>query len=143
VSVFGGSAECGVQRELVVFVEEEEQEEDDAVEELLAGELPLLVCGDADGEEHHKDGSAGERGAGEDAEDEGEAEDRFDERDGVAEGVDEAGWEWGFGEMFGGGLGEGGGSVVDPDEAVAGEVDAEGYAKERVGKGFVGESHYV
>jgi hypothetical protein len=124
-----------------VFVEEEEQEEDDAVEELLAGEFPLLVGGDADGEDHHEEGSGDEGDAGEDAQDEGEAENGFDERDGVAEGVDDAGREWGFGEMLGGGLGEGCGSVVDADQAVAGEVDAEGYAEERVGKGFVRESH--
>ena len=96
-SVFGGSAEYGVQRELVVFEEEEEEKENCAIEELLAGYVPLLVGGDSDGQEHHEDGSAGERDAGEDAEDEREAEDGFDERDGVAESVDEAGREWGLG----------------------------------------------
>jgi hypothetical protein len=126
LSVFSGSTEYCVQRELVVFVEEEEQKKDDAVEKLLAGDVPLLVRSDADCEEHHKDGSAGERDASEDAQYEGEAEDGFDEGDGVAESVDEAGREWGFGEVFGRGLGEGGGSVVEADEAVAGEVDAEG-----------------
>jgi hypothetical protein len=135
--------ECGVQREPVVFEEKEEQEEIDTVEELLAGDVPLLVGGDADREGHHEHGSCDERGAGEDAEDEGEAEDGFNEGDGVAEGVGKAGWEWGFDEVFGGGLGEGGYSVVDSDEAVAGEVDAEGDAEEGVGESFVSRSHLL
>ena len=68
--------------------EEEEQEKDDAVEKLLAGDVPLLVGRDADGEDHHEHRSDDKGGAGEDAEDEGEAEDCFDEGDGVAEGVE-------------------------------------------------------
>ena len=121
--------------------EEEKEEEDRAVEELLAGEVPLLIGGDADGEEHHEDGSGGEGDACEDAEDESQAEDGFDERDGVAEGVDEGLREWGFCEMLGGGLGEGGGPVVDADETVAGEVDAESDAEESVGELTVVEPH--
>ena len=140
LSVFG-SAECGVQRELVVFVEEEEEEEDDAVEELLTGYVPLLVGGDSDGQEHHKNRSGCKRDAGEDAEDEGEAEDGFDEGDGVAESVGEAGWEWGFSEMICGGLGEGGDAVVDANQAVAREVDAERESEKRVGEGPVTNSH--
>jgi len=124
-----------------VLEEEEKEEEDRTVEELLAGEVPLLIGGDADGEEHHEDGSGGEGDACEDAEDESQAEDGFDERDGVAEGVDEGLREWGFGEMFCGGLGEGGGSVMDANEAVPSEVDAEGDAEESVGEGFVVASH--
>jgi len=141
LSIFGGSAECGVQRELVVFEEEEEEEKGDAVEELLGGEVPLLIGGYADGEGHHEDGSGDEGDAGEDAEDEGEAEDGFDEGDSVAEGVDEGLREWGFCEMLGGGLGEGGGPVVDADETVAGEVDAESDAEESVGELTVVEPH--
>ena len=43
--------------------------------------------------------------------------------------------------MFGGGLGEGGNAVVDANQAVAGEIDAEGDAEKRVGEGFVIDSH--
>ncbi len=127
---FGAAAECGVQGEVVVFEEEEKEKEDETVEKLLAGEVPLLVGGDADGEGHHEYGSCDERGASEDTKDESYSEDGFDEGNGVAEGVDEAWWEWGFGEMFGGGLREDGDSVVDADEAVAGEIYAESCAEE-------------
>ena len=141
MSFFGSPAECVVQRKLVVFEKEEEEEENDTVEELLAGEVPLLIGGNADGEGHHEEGSGDEGDAGEDAEDEGEAENGFDEGDGVAEGVGEGLRERGFCEMLGGGLGEGGGSVVDADETVAGEVDAESDAEESVGELTVVEPH--
>lgn len=124
-----------------MFEEEEEEEEDEAVEKLLAGDVPLLVGGDADRQGHHERGSCDERGAGEDAEDKGEAEDGFDEGDGAAEGVGEGLREWGFREMLGGGPGEGGGSVVDADETVTSEVDSEGDAEERVGELTVVEPH--
>jgi hypothetical protein len=41
-----------------VFDEVEQKKEDCAVEELLAGQLPLLVCGHSCGKEHHEDRSA-------------------------------------------------------------------------------------
>jgi hypothetical protein len=43
--------------------------------------------------------------------------------------------------MICGGPGEGGDAVVDPNQAVAGEVDAEGDAEKRVGEGPVSDSH--
>ena len=39
--------------------------------------------------------------------------------------------------------GEAADAVVDADESVAGEVDAEGDPQEGVGKGFVGELHFL
>ena len=121
--------------------EKKEKEEDDAVEELLAGDVPLLVRGDADGENHHEDAVAHEGEAGKEAEDENGAKDSFDKRDGVAKGVDGALGEWGFCEVLGGGLGEGGCAVVNPDKSVTGEVDANGNAKQRVGERFIVDSH--
>jgi hypothetical protein len=65
----------------------QQKKEDHAVEELLAGHIPLLICSDADGEGHHENCAADERDAREDAQDEGEAEDGFEKRNGVAQGV--------------------------------------------------------
>jgi hypothetical protein len=132
----GGGSQAVVERERVVLDEKEKQEEDDAVEELLAGDVPLLIRGDSNGEEHHKDRSADQGDASEETQDKDKAEDGFDEWDGVAEAEDEDVREWGFGEVLCGGVCEGVDSIVDSDEAVAGEVDAEGDAKKSVGKGF-------
>jgi protein required for attachment to host cells len=73
-----------------VLDEEQQQKEDHAIEELLAGYVPLLVRGDADGESHHKHSATDERNSREDTEDERETEDGFEERDGVAETEGEA-----------------------------------------------------
>ena len=108
---------------------------------MLAGDVPLLVAGDADGEGHHEEGACGERPPGAEAEDQGEAEQGFDPGDGVAEAEDEAVREGGLPHVLRRGAGEGADAVVDADESVAGEVDAEGDAQEDVGEGFVGEGH--
>lgn len=130
-----------VERKGVFVEEEEEKKEDDAVEKLLAGDVPLLAGGDTDGESHHKDGSADECCAGEDAEDEGEAEDSFEEWNRVAEGVCEAVRQWGFCKVCGGRHRERADSVVDADEAMTGKVDTEGNAEERIGEGIVIDLH--
>jgi len=124
-----------------VFEEEEQEKEDNAVEELLAGDAPLLVGGDSEGEGHHENSTADKGVASEDTKDQHEAEDGFEERDSVAETVGETVREWGFGEVFGGGLCEGGDAVVDADQPMAGEVNAERNAQERVGEGLVADSH--
>ena len=49
--------------------------------------------------------------------------------------------EWRFGHMFGRGARKGADAVVDADESVAGEVDAQGDPQKGVGEGFVGELH--
>lgn len=121
--------------------EKEEKEENGAVEQLLTGDVPLLVRGDADGENHHEDAGADEGGASNEAEDENRAKDSFDKRDGVAKGVDGAVGEWGFCEVLGGGLGEGGCAVVNADKSVTGDVDPNGNAKQRVGERFMVDSH--
>ena len=124
-----------------MLYEEEEEEEDDAVEELLAGHIPLLVCRDADGKDHHENRAADECDSCEDAEGEGEAQDGFDERDSVAEAESEAVWKGRFRQVLGGGCGERAYAVVDADEAVTCEVDAEGDTEECIGEGFVSDSH--
>jgi hypothetical protein len=51
MSVVGGSgATIVVEGNGVVLDEKEKKEEDDAVDKLLAGDVPLLVQGDAEGE---------------------------------------------------------------------------------------------
>ena len=89
---FGAAGEVVVEGEGVVFAEEEEEGEEEAVKELLAGDLPLLIGGDADREGHHEEGAGDEGGAGGEADDEGEAEGGFEEGDAVGEGEDEARW---------------------------------------------------
>lgn len=104
--------------------EVQKEKEDHAVEELLAGNVPLLVRCDADGEGHHKHSAADEGDAREDAEDEHETEDGFEERNDVAETEGETVWERGLCEVFGSRCGEGTYAIVDADETVAGKVDA-------------------
>jgi hypothetical protein len=109
---------------------------------LLAGHVPLLVCRNADGESHHKHRAADKRDAGEHAQDERKAENGFEERDDIAEGVSEAGWKRRFCHVLCGVCREGANAVVDADEAMAGEVDAECDAKKRVGEALAIDSHY-
>jgi hypothetical protein len=101
----------------------------------------LLVRRDADGEGHHEDGPGGEREAGAQAEDQQEAEQGFEEGDGVAEAQDEAVRERGFGHVLRRRPRKGADAVVDPDQTVAGEVDAEGDPQEGVSEDFVGGDH--
>jgi hypothetical protein len=124
-----------------VFEEEEQEKEDNAVEELLAGEIPLLIGCDAEGEGHHENSAADKGVTSEDTNDEHEAEHGFEERDRVAETIRETVREWGFGEVFGGGLCKSGDAGVDADQSVAGEVYAERDAQEPVGEGLVADSH--
>jgi hypothetical protein len=123
-----------------VLDEVQEKKEDCAVKELLAGHVPLLVCRNADGEDHHENRAADERDAGEYAQDERETKDGFEERNGVAEGVSDAVWKRRFCHVLCGVCREGAYAVVDADEAVTCEVDAEGDAEERVGEGLVIDS---
>ena len=135
------SAQVGVERDGVAFDEEEKEEEDDAVEELLAGHVPLLVCRDANGEGHHENRAADERDAGENAQEERETKDGFEEWNGVAESVSEAVRQGRFREVFCGRSRERAYAVIDANEAVTGEVDAESDAQEGVGEGFVVDAH--
>lgn len=135
------TVQVGVDREGVVFDQIKKEKEDHAVEELLAGYVPLLVRCDADSESHHKHSAADKRDAGEDTQNERETEDGFEKRDSVAEAEGEAVRQSRLREMFGSGCSEGANAVVDADETVTSEVDAEGDAEERVGEGLVIHLH--
>ena len=119
----------------------EKKKEDHAVNKLLAGYVPLLVCGDTDSEGHHEHGPTDQRDAGEDTQDERKTEDGLEVWDGVAEAEGEAMRERRLREVFGGRSGEGTHAVVDADESMTGEVDSEGDAKKCVGEDLVIDSH--
>jgi hypothetical protein len=136
-SLYRRVMEVCVHGESVVLDKVQEEEEDHAVEELLAGDVPLLIRRDSYGEGHHKGRATGQSRTGEDAKNKNKAEDRFDKWDGVAEPEGETVRQRGLCEVFSGGGCECACAVIDADEAVTCEVDAEGDAEKRVGERLV------
>ena len=65
-SLYRRAADIAVDGEGVMLDQVEKRKEDHAVEELLAGYVPLLVRCDPDGESHHKHSAADQGYAGED-----------------------------------------------------------------------------